>query len=127
LQVVTTNIMLQNVCPLCVELRASAIQVGCSVIYPALLGPLVGFAVSSFVHKEWVITHLVYIHIFHFVLLLYCIQASYSLHSVTANILSSLIHLTILYGSLEWICGVGEIKYVSFVLYNILSIAKINY
>lgn len=112
MQVVTTSIMLQNVCPLCVELRASAVQVGCSVIYPALLSPLVGFAVSSFVHKEWVITHLECIHIFRF--LCYCIQVSYSLHSVTATILSTLIHMTILYGSLEWICGVSVIKYVYF-------------
>ncbi|GFG36454.1 hypothetical protein Cfor_11477 [Coptotermes formosanus] len=47
-EAVTTNVILQDVCPLCLELRASAIQVGCSVMYPALLSPLVGFALASY-------------------------------------------------------------------------------
>jgi hypothetical protein len=50
LQAVASDIILQKtVCPLCIELRASAVQVGFSVIYPTLLSPLAGFAVSIFV------------------------------------------------------------------------------
>ncbi|PNF15749.1 hypothetical protein B7P43_G11660 [Cryptotermes secundus] len=48
-QAVTTGIVLQKTaCPLCIQLRASAVQVGFSVIYPTLLSPLVGFTLASY-------------------------------------------------------------------------------
>ncbi|XP_021923068.1 uncharacterized protein LOC110831410 isoform X2 [Zootermopsis nevadensis] len=48
-EAVSSDIILQKtVCPLCIELRATALQVGFSVIYPSLLSPLAGFALASY-------------------------------------------------------------------------------
>lgn len=59
MQEVASDIVLQKtVCPLCIELRASAFQVGFSVIYPTVLSPLAGFTVSIFVPFRGVIIHL---------------------------------------------------------------------
>ncbi|XP_069705524.1 uncharacterized protein [Periplaneta americana] len=45
---VSMDILIQKTpCPLCVQMRASAIQVGFSAVYPTLLAPLAGFMMAS--------------------------------------------------------------------------------
>jgi hypothetical protein len=125
-----TDIILQKtVCPLCIELRASALQVGFSVIYPALLSPLTGFTVSSFVCNRRVMT-----------------PGTYSIHICTSDyciwnpIVSFLRPLGIychpiftnsdmqLHLSLKGICGLNKVSYkflFIWLFYNAVSITNV--
>jgi hypothetical protein len=107
-QVVTTDIILQKtVCPLCIELRASAVQVGFSVLYPTVLSPLAGFAVSNFVpNREVNILGKNFYSCFR-LLQSHILQSSFTDHSVCTTILSLSVHTPVFCLSLKVICGMN--------------------
>jgi hypothetical protein len=114
---VTTDIILQKkTCPLCIELRASAVQVGFSIIYPTLLSPLSCFTVSRAVHNRGVMT-LGAVHILQVIVFRW---STVSVHTPFILYPSPYTHFASLCKS---ICSINKLCLFSWLFYSVIPVS----